>query len=70
MKVKCDICGNEFDHTESEECLCGYGCTGGTVKCPECGVHVELPEGFREEHKKETEENSVFAKMEKELGMR
>ncbi len=70
MKIKCDICGHEFDHTEADECLCGYGSSGGSVKCPECGFDVDLPDGLRQEHERKTEESTIFAKMEEELGMR
>ncbi|MCD7781659.1 MAG: hypothetical protein LUG89_03060 [Methanosphaera sp.] len=67
MMMKCDICGHEFDHTEGGECDCGYGCAGGSVKCPECGIHVDLPEELQEEHIRKKEENSVFARMERKL---
>ncbi|MCI5867715.1 MAG: hypothetical protein SOZ23_06890 [Methanosphaera sp.] len=65
--VTCDICGCEFDIENSGCCDCGFGCGGGQVKCPRCGLHMPLPDDIRDERKREYDANTVFAKMEAKL---
>ncbi|WP_303235301.1 hypothetical protein [Methanosphaera cuniculi] len=67
MILKCDICGHEFDLENAGCCDCGFGCGGSMVKCPECGLHMDLPEELREEHERIYNEKTIFAKLEKKL---
>ena len=67
MLMKCDICNCEFDHTNAGECDCGYECGGASVKCPECGFDVDVPEELREEVMNSRKEKSVFTKTERLL---
>lgn len=67
MLLKCDICNCEFDHTNAGKCDCGYECGGAYVKCPECGLDVDVPLELREEIVKYRKEHSVFTKTERLL---
>lgn len=67
MLLKCEVCGREFDHTKAGKCDCGYDCGGASVKCPECGFDVDVPEELRDEIIEYRKENSVFTKTERLL---
>ncbi|MDO5822465.1 hypothetical protein [Methanosphaera sp.] len=67
MLLICEVCKKEFDHTNAGECDCGYDCGGASVKCPECGFDVDVPEELKDEIIKFREENSVFTKTERLL---
>ena len=67
MLLTCEVCKKEFDHINAGECDCGYDCGGASVKCPECGFDVDVPEELKDEIIKFREENSVFTKTERLL---
>ena len=69
MMLKCDICGCEFDHTQSGDCDCGMGCGGQNVKCPQCGLHLILPPELRKIKEKEENSKSMLDKLAEELGV-
>lgn len=70
MLIKCDICGCEFDHTNAGRCDCGFGRCGEFIKCPNCGIHIDLPEEIRDEVAGEYEKNTIYSRLERELGMK
>ncbi|WP_455645437.1 hypothetical protein [Methanosphaera sp.] len=69
MLLKCDVCGCEFDHRRAGKCDCGYGCGGGTVKCPQCGIHVDLPPEIYDKAKNAFDDNTLYARLEREFNM-
>ena len=68
MMIKCDICGYEFDYTDAlvEDCVT---CGQPRPKCPECKIDIDLPRELEIEFNKKHKENSIFTKMEEELGL-
>ncbi len=68
MLIKCDICGHEFDHTEAQTCDCGYDPASANLKCPNCMIDLILPPELEAERQKEIDENSLYSKLERELG--
>ncbi|MDD6285478.1 hypothetical protein OTK55_06380 [Methanosphaera sp. Vir-13MRS] len=67
MMMKCDICGCEFDHTKAGHCDCGFDCCGLMLKCPRCGIHIDLPPELKKEKQEEHDKKSIFTRLEKEL---